>query len=60
MSVVKKQAKRLIDKLPEKATWDDIIYEMYVKMKISNALKSAKNGKVISHQEVKNWIFITG
>jgi len=31
MSIVKEEAKKLIDKLPEYATWDDIMYELYVK-----------------------------
>lgn len=35
MNIVKEEAKRLIDKLPEQATWDDIIYEFYVKKKVS-------------------------
>lgn len=27
MSSVKEEAKRLIDKLPQQTTWDDIMYE---------------------------------
>lgn len=53
MSPIKKEAKRLIDKLPDKATWDDIMYEFYVKQKVSAALKAAEEGKVVSHKEVK-------
>ena len=34
MSSIKEEAKRLIDKLPEETTWDDIMYEIYVKKKI--------------------------
>ncbi len=34
MSLAKNKAKELIDKLPEQATWDDIIYEFYVKKKL--------------------------
>jgi hypothetical protein len=30
MSTVKEQAKKLIDRLPDQITWDDIIYEFYV------------------------------
>lgn len=53
MSVTKEDAKRLIDKLPEQATWDDIIYELYVKKKIDVSLKAARAGRVVSHKEVK-------
>ena len=53
MSIVKEEAKKLIDKLPEHATWDDIMYELYVKKKLAVALKAAEEGHVISHEEVK-------
>jgi predicted transcriptional regulator len=53
MSIVKEEAKELIDKLPDHATWDDIMYEFYVKKKIAAALKAAEEGRVVSHEEVK-------
>ena len=53
MSTIKEQAKELIDLLPEQATWDDIMYEFYVKKKINLALKAAEEGRVVSHDEVK-------
>ena len=53
MSVVKEEAKKLIDELPEHATWDDIMYELYIKKKLAVALKAAEEGRVISHEEVK-------
>ncbi|OGF61385.1 MAG: hypothetical protein A2Y62_05800 [Candidatus Fischerbacteria bacterium RBG_13_37_8] len=53
MSVVKKEAKELIDRLPDKITRDDIIYELYVKKKLEVALKATKEGKVESHEEIK-------
>ena len=53
MSIVKEEAKELIDKLPDHATWDDIMYEFYVKKKIADALKVAEEGRVVSHEEVK-------
>ena len=53
MSMVKEEAKKLIDRLPEQATWDDIMYEFYVKKKLSVALKAAEQGHVVSHKEVK-------
>ena len=53
MSIAKEEAKKLIEKLPEHATWDDIMYELYVKKKIAVALKAAEEGQVISHEEVK-------
>jgi len=56
MSPVKEEAKRLIDDLPENATWDDIMYEMYVKKKISEAIEAADSGDVVSHEDAKRQI----
>ena len=53
MGKIKDEAKKLIDSLPEQATWDDIMYEFYVKKKISVALKAAEEGRVVPHREVK-------
>jgi hypothetical protein len=53
MSIIKEEAKKLIDKLPDQATWDDIMYEFYVKKKLAVALKAAEEGHVIAHKEVK-------
>ncbi len=53
MSMVKEEAKTLIDKLPDQITWDDIMYEFYVKKKIEIGLKAAEEGHVVPHEEVK-------
>jgi len=53
MSPVKEEARKLIDKLPEQATWDDIMYEFYVKKKLAVALKAAEEGRVVPHKEAK-------
>ena len=56
MSAVKEEAKRLIDELPDTATWDDVMYELYVKMKIAQAVAAAESGDVVSHEEAKRRI----
>jgi len=53
MNIVKEEAKRMIDRLPDNATWDDIMYELYVKKKIAAGLKAAEEGKVVSHEDAK-------
>lgn len=53
MSKIKQEAKRLIDRLPDQITWDDIMYEFYVKKKIATGIKAAEEGGIISHEEVK-------
>jgi len=53
MSMIKEEAKKLIDQLPEEANWDDIMYEFYVRKKIDNALRAVEEGKIVSHEEAK-------
>lgn len=53
MSTIKEDAKRLIDKLPEQVTWDDIMYEFYVKKKIELGLKAVEEGRIVPHEDVK-------
>lgn len=53
MQIAKEEARKLIDKLPEQATWDDTIYEFYVRKKLETALKAAKERRVVPHEEVK-------
>ena len=53
MNIAKEEAVKLINKLPDQATWDDIMYEFYVKEKLEVALKAAQKGLVVPHEEVK-------
>lgn len=54
MSTVKEEAINLIARLPDGASWDDIMYEMYVKKKIELGIKAADEGRVVPHEEVKS------
>lgn len=53
MSGVKEEALKLIDGLPEEASWEDVIYQMYVRKKIEKGIEAADQGRVVSHDEVK-------
>ncbi|MEK6803719.1 MAG: hypothetical protein AABZ34_13810 [Nitrospirota bacterium] len=53
MPTTKKQALQMIKSLPEKATWDDIMYEIYVRKKIEAGVVAADEGKVMRHEDVK-------
>ena len=53
MPTTKKQALQMIKSLPEKATWDDIMYELYVKQKIEKGLKAVEDGFTVPHEEAK-------
>jgi hypothetical protein len=52
MSLAKEEARKIIENLPEQATWDDIIYQFYVKKKIEVSIQAIEEGRVYSHEEV--------
>ena len=53
MPTPKQAAKQLLDHLPNQATWDDIMYELYVKEKIEEGLADIKAGRTKPHEQVK-------
>jgi hypothetical protein len=53
MNCVREEAKKLIDKLPDEASWDDVMYEIYAGKKIEQGIRAANEGKLVSHDEVK-------
>ena len=53
MPTAKKQALEMVKKLPEKATWDNIMYEIYVRKKIEAGIHAADEGRVVAHETVK-------
>jgi len=53
MATVKEEAKKLLDRLPDEVSWDDLMYEIYVRKKIQMGLKAAEAGKLIPHEEAK-------
>jgi len=53
MTTAKDEAIKLISRLPEEVSWDDIMYQIYVKRKIDEGLKAAEEGRSVSHEEVK-------
>lgn len=56
MASPKDAARRLIDDLPDQASWEDIMYELYVKQKIEAGLLAVAEGRTVAHDEVKRRI----
>jgi len=50
---IKEKARNLIDKLPDNSTWDDLMYEIYMRQAIEAGLADSEAGKVISVAEVR-------
>lgn len=50
---VKQKAYHLLEKLPENATWDDLMYEIYVRQAIEAGLEDSKAGRTIDVKDVR-------
>jgi hypothetical protein len=52
MSPVKNAVLELIKKLPDECTWDDVMYQIYVRQKIEAGLEDAEDSRLGPHEEV--------
>ncbi len=50
---IKQEAQRLVENLPENATWDDLMYEIYVRQAIEAGLKDSDEGRTLDVKEVR-------
>jgi Fe-S cluster assembly iron-binding protein IscA len=50
---VKQEARRMIEELAEDATWDDLMYRIYVRQAIESGLKDSEANRTIDVQEVR-------
>ncbi len=53
MQTVKKIIHDVVDHLPEQATFDDVMYAIYVRQKLERSLEAAGEGPVISQEEME-------
>lgn len=52
-TTIRDEAKRLVDRLPDDATWDDLLYQVCVRQSIDAGLEDAKAGRVVPVEEVR-------
>jgi len=50
---LKSELHEMADRLPDTASYDDVMYELYVHMKIAKGRQAAEDGRVVPHDEVK-------
>ncbi|MBN2150980.1 MAG: hypothetical protein JW839_06030 [Candidatus Lokiarchaeota archaeon] len=53
MPTIKQTALHTIENLPEDVDYDDIIKALYVQQKIATGLQQIKEGKYLTHEQVK-------
>ena len=52
-TVQKDEAHKLIDRLPDNATWDDLIHEIYVREAIQRGLDDSRDGRTMDVVDVR-------
>jgi predicted transcriptional regulator len=50
---IKEEARRLIERLPEDMSWDDLMHEIYVRQSIEAGLADSEAGRVSDVPEVR-------
>ena len=51
--ISKEEAHRLIDRMPQNATWDDLMREIYVRETIERGLSDSNSGRTREVNEVR-------
>ena len=47
------EARRLVEALPDDATWDDVMYRLYVRQSIERGLADSDAGRTVSQDDVR-------
>jgi predicted transcriptional regulator len=50
---IKDKAYQLLDTLPDGATWEDVMYRIYVRQAIEAGIKDSNEGRTIDVKEVR-------
>jgi len=53
MGVARDEILRLVESLPDDATWEDVQYSVYVRERIERGRREAAEGKLIDQEEIE-------
>ena len=49
----KEQAYRVVDQLPDDATWDDVLHEFYICQQVASGMQDIDNGRTVSDEDAR-------
>lgn len=52
-ATMKSELRDIADRIPDSASYNDAMYQLYVRMKIAKGKQAADEGQVVPHDEVK-------
>ncbi|MCU0565115.1 MAG: hypothetical protein MUF49_00775 [Oculatellaceae cyanobacterium Prado106] len=50
---VKQEAQRMVEELAENATWDDLMYRIYVRQAIESVLKDSESSRTLDVKDLR-------
>ncbi len=56
---IKQEAHRLVENLEEDATWDDLMYQIYVRQAVDAGLEDSQAGRTIDVEEIRAKLGLT-
>lgn len=54
MQIVRDEARKIVDQLPDDATWEELAYRIYARQKIEAGLQEADEGLLMDQDEVES------
>ncbi len=52
-AMMKNEVKAIIDNMPDDATWDDLMHEIYVRQTIESGLEDSKTGRTKDVNDIR-------
>jgi predicted transcriptional regulator len=56
---IKREARLLVESLPEDATWDELMYRIYVRQAIEAGIEDISAGRIVDVREVRRRFELT-
>jgi predicted transcriptional regulator len=56
MGTAKEEVRRMLESIPDEASYEDIQYHIYVREKVERGLEDVAQGRVTSQAEVERWM----
>jgi predicted transcriptional regulator len=52
-ATVKEEARKMVESLADNATWDDLMYQIYVRQAIEEGIRDANEGRLTETAQVR-------